>query len=309
MSSRFLPTILILVGFSITSLIPLPLPTQPIHSSNLASANSLRCASADVLNETIGSNGAALMEALRTSCAIHDNEALADASGADAPPLNESVSVVIGAWQRPLTLALIVAALKRQKLVTVEIVLVDAGSWPPLLQRLPGLDVDTYIYHREDGAYHRVRSFNEGVAAARNEILLLLDDDVIPASDYWAFAAVFSAYKHLHAGIIRLPLHILEFRYDLSDALSRLSELATTTWSDKWHGFPTYNIMVRKSIWQQLGGLDMSFDGIYGEEDRKFHRDAERTGIRYDRGPLYGCALHAGVFFGNRGTGKAIRKP
>jgi glycosyltransferase involved in cell wall biosynthesis len=248
------------------------------------------------------------MEALRASCAIHDSEALAVASMADAPPLNASVSVVIGAWQRPLTLALIIAALRRQKLVQVEIVLVDAGSWPPLLQRLPGLDVDTYIYHREDGAYHRVRSFNEGVAAARNEILLLLDDDVIPASDFWAFAALSSSHKHSHASIIRLPLHILEFRADFSDALLRLSELASINWSDKWHRFPTYNIVVRKSVWLKLGGLDASFDGMYGEEDIKFHSDAERAGVWYERGPMYGCALHAGVFFGNRRTGKAIRK-
>ena len=97
-------------------------------------------------------------------------------------PTELSASVIIGAYNRYLSLDAIVKVLKKQKYVNhLEIIVSDAGSWPPSFTVVPDKSVDIVIYRRYDGKYHRVRSFNEGARAAKHDILIFLDDDVIPA--------------------------------------------------------------------------------------------------------------------------------
>jgi hypothetical protein len=264
-----------------------------------AAAVKMRCPSAAAVNASVNGNGAALVSALRSSCLKYDADALAAAAA--GAPTNVSVSVVIGAFMRPLHLALQISALRRQRFVNLEIVLVDGGSWPPLVQQVPGLDVDTYIYRREDGLYHRVRMFNEGVAASSHDVILQIDDDIIPGSDYWAFSAVVALRSDPRAGLARLPLHIAEFRADLSDVQSRVAETAARDWTrDAWHGFTMCNVAVRRSMWLAVGGFDPARDGKYGSEDTSFHKKSAEKGYSYTKTPLYGCALHVGLFFGNR---------
>lgn len=248
-------------------------------------------------------NAAVVWDAVRKSCARHYNET----EFASRAPLNMSVSVVIGAWNRPLTLRVIVAALRRQRLVAgVEIVIMDAGSSPPLSQLLPGLDVDQLHYWKEDGRHHRVRSFNAGVAAASHNIVLLLDDDVIPASDYWAYAAVAALSSAPGASIMRMPIVMKEMKHDLSDAKARQAEFESLVWDQVFH-LMTFNIAVRREAWEVLGGLNPLFDGVYGDEDTDFHQRAERKGMQYGMSHMTGASVHVGVYWGNRNTGKKRR--
>jgi hypothetical protein len=57
---------------------------------------------------------------------------------------------------------------------------------------------------------------------------------------------------------------------------------------------------VRRSTWDALGGFGWRFDGVYGEEDLEFHRRAGAAGLRYASAAPFGCALHVGLFYGNR---------
>ena len=248
-------------------------------------------------------NAAVVWDAVRKSCARHYNET----ELALRTPMNASVSVVIGAWNRPLTLRVIVAALRRQRLVAgVEIVIMDAGSSPPLSQLLPGLDVDQLHYWKKDGRDHRVRSFNAGVATASHDIVLLLDDDVIPASDYWAYAAVAALSSAPSASIMRMPIVMKEMKQDLSDAKSRRAEFESLVW-DQVYPFKTFNIAVRRKAWEELGGLDPSFDGVYGDEkNTDFHQRADRKGMQYGMSDITGASVHVGMFWGNRNTDTAL---
>ena len=249
-------------------------------------------------------NGASLMEPVRAACARTFDAAVLDAGGAR----NTSLSVVIGAFQRPLTLKLIVDALRAQRLVAnIEIIVLDAGTDPPLSEQLPGLAVDQMHFWAEDGLYHRVRSFNKGVAAASHAIVVLLDDDVVPASDYWAHAVLSGFALSPLTSFLRLPLEILEFMDELRDAPSRYRELDQLRWG-KTIDFTTTNFAVRKEAWDSLGGFDWRLDGVYGEEDKDFHARAAQAGAVYGVASEAGCALHVGWFFGNRGLKKQRRR-
>jgi hypothetical protein len=161
-------------------------------------------------------------------------------------------------------------------------------------------------YWKEDGRYHRVRSFNEGVAASTHDIVMLLDDDVIPASDYWAYTAASSLASNPGVSILRMPLVMKEMKHDLSDAPSRRTEFENLGW-DETPNFPTYNVAILRQSWDLVGGLGWAFNGVYGDEDLDFHRRAGEKGLRYGMSPKSGCGIHVGLFFGNRDTKKARR--
>jgi GT2 family glycosyltransferase len=245
-------------------------------------------------------NMEALVNATRAACARRFVAAELEARGV----LNVSVGVVIGAFQRPALLREILKALRGQRLVpTLEVVVADSGSWPPLAQQIPFMDADQVRWWKEDGRYHRVRNFNEGAAMTRAEVVILLDDDVIPASDYWAASAAAALLDSPGLAMVRMPLEIREFREDLSDAPARRGELEALQW-DQVFSFTTCNLAVRRSAWDSLGGFSWAFDGVYGGEDIDFHKRAKDAGMAVGQAGKGACALHAGVFFGNRGIQK-----
>jgi hypothetical protein len=136
--------------------------------------------------------------------------------------------------------------------------------------------------------------------------VLLLDDDVIPASDYWAYAAVSALLSAPGVSIMRMPLVMKEMRNDLSDAEARRAEFEQLQW-DKDFLHTTVNIAVRREAWVKLRGLNTAFNGVYGEEDHDFHDRAHELGFEYGKSYISGCGVHVGVFFGNRNTKKPRR--
>lgn len=226
-----------------------------------------------------------------------------------------ALSVIIGAYQRPVTLDLQLRALSQQKHVSVEVIVVDGGSDPPMSTCLAHAPCHAawhaMLYRVHDGQYHRVRNFNEGVALAKHPTIVLLDDDVVPMSDYWAYGAVRAMAMPMPVGeggdgeapdIVRLPMVIKELRANLSDVAGRIQEISTIdSWSASYPGFTSCNLAIRADTWKALGGFDGQMDGRYGGEDEDFHRRAKEAGAKYARGPPYSCALHVGVFYGNRG--------
>ncbi len=227
---------------------------------------------------------------------------------------NFSVSVVISAFQRYSSLSLMILALRRQKHVQLEIVLVDSGSWPPLLENIPGLNVDTYIYRKEDGLYHRVRAFNEGISASKHDIIILMDDDIVPLSDYWALSAALALHGPDKASIARLPLQYFNFAPDFADASSSTERIRALRWDTHARNFPyldysTCNMAIRRDAWNTVGGFDWKYDGRYGHDDTLFHVIAEQKSIRYTRAKPYGCAMHVGVAFKKRVLGRGNWNP
>jgi len=243
-----------------------------------------------------------LQNRIHTACSAND---VFSTLHSDFSRKKPAVSVLIGAFQRFATLELIVSSLRRQKGVLIEIIVSDGGSNPSILASIPATAalVDKIIYRKDDGLYHRVRSFNEAAEAATHSIFILLDDDVIPAGDYWALAA-FRSLDTSDAGISRMPVVIREFKDDLSDVATRKEELLSLSWANAIVTFSTWNVAIRRASWEAIGGLAWRFDGIYGNEDHDFHNRAVASGLHYTNAPPTACALHAGLFFGNRGLNK-----
>ena len=209
---------------------------------------------------------------------------------------SEGVSVIIGTYNRYLSLDAIIKVLKKQKFVNhLEIIVSDAGSWPPAFHMVPDKSVDVVIYRRYDGKYHRVRSFNEGARAAKHDILIFLDDDVIPArskpssypytysnpcsnpnpkpkpfpiSEYWAFAALSAFRKSNATSIVRMPMYLspdLQLKYDLSNAVAAQAHLAKQRKAAfQIHNWTTVNMAVRRQVWENIGGLNWTYDGKVG---------------------------------------------
>jgi hypothetical protein len=262
-----------------------------------------------VPNATIDA-GAMLLASARAACSVHETAMPADAvargalppaatpkavPGGSKPP--GGVSVVISAYMRFSTISMIVTALRRQKLVPVEIVMTDGGSWPPVLQQLPGLDVDTVIYSsmgRKDRETvdHRVRNFNEGVPASSYDTVILLDDNVVPASDFWAYAAMTALKDNPGASIVRMPTRSVNAAKDLRDAGSRAEEVRGLDWTgkDAIGATSTSNMLITKEAWKKLGGFDWAYDGK-PKADADFHARAEAAGLKYANSAAYGCAL------------------
>ena len=220
-------------------------------------------------------------------------------------PIKNNVSVIIGAYNRVGSLSAILRALRDQKLVgSIEIIVADAGSEPPVLQQIHGYDfVDVSLHWKADGKYHRVRSFNEGVRIAKHDIVLLLDDDVIPASEYWVHSALAAFNASPELSIVRMPLLLdshLQLKSDLSDIDKHLHHMQLSAFDYNFVQFTTANLAIYKSRWNEIGGLKSRFDGKYGFEDLDFHKAAKERGLHYGVSNRHGCAVHVGTFFRKR---------
>ena len=239
------------------------------------------------------------------------------------------LSVVVGAYGRPLTLALIVESLRRQRLVEeVEVLVMDGGSNPPLQALLPGLPVDVWRAWPLDGGYHRVRSYNEGVRLSRHPVVALLDDDVVPLSEYWAHSILRTLEEHQRGekrdrqnNLTLGKMEILEFEGDLSDVPSRFRDLDTLHWLGKFNeetgrfgigdGFyekSTVNIAFMRHVWDAAGGFNPSLDGVYGEEDVEFFKQVFNHPWYTIKNPDFSaCAIHVGKFYGNQERCSPVR--
>ncbi len=280
---------------------------------------------AEPYNASAFANAETLVRWSTHACSHYYNAAEVEARAGFLP--RGKLSVVVGAVNRPITLTLLVAALRRQKLVeAVEVLVMDGGSDPPLQSLLPDLPVDVWRAWPLDGLYHRVRSFNEGVRLASHDVVAFLDDDVVPTSDYWAHAILREMalrYGDPRATNFSLQkLEILEFLEDFSDVPSRFRQIDTLHWigpmnPDGEHktrigeGFfekSTVNIAFTKSAWNKSGGFDVSLDGVYGEEDVELYRHVEGHPFHTLHNRAFeACAIHIGRFFGNQKRCSPVR--
>jgi glycosyltransferase involved in cell wall biosynthesis len=271
-------------------------------------------------------NGRLLVNWAATSCArYYDGGGIARRAGG---AVRGALSVVVGAYSRPLTLTLIVESLRRQRLVEdLEVLVMDGGSDPPLQALLPDLPVDVWRAWPLDGGYHRVRSYNEGVRLARHPIIALLDDDVVPLSEYWAHSILRTLETHQqrvpprHNNVTLGKLEIMEFEEDLSDVPRRFRDVDTLHWmgkqdkktggfaiGDGFYEKSTVNIAFTRHAWETAGGFSPTLDGVYGEEDVEFFKRVfNHPWYTIKNGDFSACALHVGKFYGNQQRCSPVR--
>ncbi len=211
-------------------------------------------------------------------------------SEAFAPTL--AVSVVVPCFEAPEALALTLAGLEGQRYPRdlFEVVVVDDGSSPPLRIPDPG-PVDVRLVRREGRGFGLAAARNAGARAARHDILVFLDGDVV------AEAGLLAAHARWHHRVpdaltLGFCAYVSTAGLDAAAVRSRKASLAdllagrpwdppwldrhmartgdlTSRHDDLFRAVTGHNFAIRKAFFEEAGGFDESFDR-YGGEDTEF---------------------------------------
>ena len=185
-----------------------------------------------------------------------------------------SVSVIVATWRRAEPLALVLEDLARQAGVRTEVVVVDQND--------PPMEEAVYGRFRESGHGLQVLTRAPGVVAARNagaaissgDVVVFIDDDVRIDDGHFLEK---HARNYLDAGLAGVC------GQELSPPDFRASQVEAPVFGDAFEEamfFPrassarrevfhlvTCNCSIRRTAWEQVGGLDMLYAGnSYGDD-------------------------------------------
>ena len=215
------------------------------------------------------------------------------------------VSVVMPYYQTPAavlerTLAALAGQTYPRQLF--EVVIVDDGSEPPLAPSLPSAMADggisVRVMRQERRGFGAARARNTGVRAAAHNIILFLDSDMLPESNWMMAHARWHHYVsdvltvglRAHVSVDDLPPEAIRRRpgtleqlfagrpHDApwpEEYLRRTNDL-TSGADDLFRLVVSANIGIGRDFYWQTGGMDESFVR-WGMEDTEF---AYRTQIR-----------------------------
>ena len=248
-----------------------------------------------------------------------------DAPAAAAFEPCEPLSVVVPCFDARRELALALVALERQTWPRelFEVVVVDDGSEPPL-EAPAGTPLAVRVIRQERRGFGLARARNAGVRAARHGIVVFLDGDLLAGEDLlaaharWHHATAdavtlgFTAYVDpdgVDAAAVRGhpgPLAAL-FADRPADPpwterhMARTDDL-TAPVDDLFRAVVGNNLGIRRTLFDELGGFDESFER-YGWEDTEFGWRAQTRGALLV--PARDAfAWHQGRFAPNRSPGK-----
>ena len=211
----------------------------------------------------------------------------------------EPVSVVVPCFEAPAALELALAALERQTWPRerFEVVVVDDGSEPPVVA--PATPLDVRIVRQERRGFGLARARNAGARAARHDILVFLDGDLLAAEDVlaeharWHHAAAdalslgFTAYAATdglaaaavrgHAGPLAALLSGRPADPPWTERHMARTDGLTATRDDLFRAVVGNNLGMRRAFFEELGGFDESFRR-YGWEDTEFGWRAQTRG-------------------------------
>ena len=213
------------------------------------------------------------------------------------------VSVVVAYYEAPEALELTLAALERQTYPRelFEVVVVDDGSRTPLA--LPaGSPLQVRVLYQEDRGFGLARARNTGARAAKSEILVFLDCDMMPEAEWLAEHA-----RWHHAANDALTLgfraHVEVDGIDASAVRARPGSLAdlfadrpadrpgwiefhmtrtrdlTSDDDDSFRMVTGGNLGVSRSFFELVGGYDETFTQWGGEDTEFGYRAYVRGGL------------------------------
>ena len=212
------------------------------------------------------------------------------------------VSVVVPYYQAPKELERTLAGLERQTYPRslFEVIVVDDGSAPPL--KHPTTTLDLRVEYQEDMGYRLALARNAGARAARGDILLFLDCDMIPEDDWmaaharWHHAArdALTLGFRFHVDADDIAATMVQDRNGtlgelfsgreitrpewIEDHMERTADL-TSDDDDLFRAVTGGNFGISKELFEEVGGFDETFTQ-WGAEDREFAYRA------YSRGAL-----------------------
>jgi glycosyltransferase involved in cell wall biosynthesis len=205
------------------------------------------------------------------------------------PQLPE-LSVVIPTYNRLETLELVMPTLLAQTLAPsrYELLVCDSDSTDGTAEYLAGLRREREEIRHIAGAFSgRAAARNAGIAAARGEVVLFNDADILASPDLLAIHLQHHRERTAIA-VVGLEVQVKDFadyRYkrDRPEARGHLHPPSRKKLS--WLYFLTGNASVRREDLQRAGCFDESFTG-YGHEDLELGYRLQRLGIEILYEPL-----------------------
>lgn len=217
----------------------------------------------------------------------------------DAFEPTEPVTVVIPYFEAPGRLAALLAGLERQTYPRrlFQVVVVDDGSQFPL--RRPASSLEVRVVRQERRGFGLARARNNGARAATHDILVFLDNDMIPdagllaAHARWHHAvadALTFGFRNVaparvdaeavrrHAGPLRDLLGAEECSSWRDPLLMQTADLTSR------HDFPFdavlgFNFAMRRRFYDAVGGSDGTFARYGGEDTELAYRAYVRGGV------------------------------
>ena len=224
----------------------------------------------------------------------------------DVPPPDAfepklGVSVVVPYFEAPDKLALTLAGLERQSYPRelFEVVIVDDGSEPPL--ETPATPLDATVVTQDNRGFGLARARNNGARAAKHDILVFLDGDMVPEAGWLAAHA---RWHHAVSDAMTLGFYARVSVDGIDAAAIRhrsgcLRELFagrdhdppwverhvvrtdnfTTRHDDLFRAVSGGNLGIGKRFFEGLGGFDETFDRHGGEDTELGYRGQTGGGL------------------------------
>jgi GT2 family glycosyltransferase len=184
-----------------------------------------------------------------------------------------TVSLVVPTYQRRSSVVRLLEALRKQTLPAAqfEVVVVIDGSNDGTREAVEQFESQFVVRSISQENRGRAATVNSGVAMARGEIVVMLDDDMEPAAELLA------AHLREHARSVRVavvgaaPVRL----DDSSPSFARfagqrfnsvLTEIAARSGRLSFAEAYTGNFSIRRAVFREAGGFEEAFDG-YGLED------------------------------------------
>jgi glycosyltransferase involved in cell wall biosynthesis len=195
-----------------------------------------------------------------------------------------AISVVIPTYNRVETLRHVIPSLLRSDVApdAVEFIIADSNSSDGTAEYLAGIGATYPRVRHLPGAYTgRAMARNAGIAAARGDVVLFTDADIIASPD---LVSRHLARHRAASGVAVVGMELQVGSLDEYERLRLFPHLRTPLHPARrrrlsWLYFLTGNASVRKADLERVGCFDIAFTG-YGHEDLELGYRLERAGLR-----------------------------
>ncbi len=177
--------------------------------------------------------------------------------------MNQSVSVVVPAYNCSQTIAEVIKALLNQTIKPQQIIIVDDGSSDDTASIIKSFDKITYIYQDNGGP---ATARNNGAKHATSDYIFFTDSDCVARKDWLEKAII-----HFN----RDDIAVVCGSYDIVNSESILARCIhkeilfrhNTLMPDYPKAFGSYNFGIQKGVFDQLGGFNEQYRFASGEDN------------------------------------------
>lgn len=201
----------------------------------------------------------------------------------EVPALTPSASVIVPSYRGEARLPVLLGGLARQDTTDFEVVVVIDGEVDASaavladLGESTGLDLDVIVFPSNRG---RVAALNAGHAAARGEVLIRCDDDLLPEPDFVSGHVARHAH-HGPRGVVALANDVMpDSPYARAYGVRSMDHLIASAYAgdiEPWRLWSA-NCSLTRGTWEQVGEYSQEY-AHYGMEDTDYGYRLHQAGI------------------------------